>query len=135
MAYFHSRTVEMPFDEAVEKVTESLKSQGFGVLTEINVNEVFAKKLGIEFRKYKILGACNPQYAGSTDIPVCDFDPQTPEGGCYLIIRRGGFVTRPVARHSGKFARIYPESRLPQNLPRLNLPKDSNLRKVYGMVA
>ena len=57
------RTVLAPFDETVEKVTEALKSEGFGVLTEIDVRDTLKKKLDVDFRRYKILGACNPPFA------------------------------------------------------------------------
>ncbi|MGB6288829.1 MAG: DUF302 domain-containing protein [Desulfobulbales bacterium] len=53
----------MAFDEAIDKVTEELKKEGFGVLTEIDVKKALKKKLDVDFRKYRILGACNPQYA------------------------------------------------------------------------
>ena len=51
------------FDEATEQVTAELKKEGFGVLTEIDIRETLKKKLDVDFRKYKILGACNPQFA------------------------------------------------------------------------
>jgi Uncharacterized conserved protein len=63
MAYFNSKTVSGSFDEVVTKVTEELKKEGFGVLTEINVQDTLKKKLDVDFRKYKILGACNPPFA------------------------------------------------------------------------
>jgi uncharacterized protein (DUF302 family) len=63
MSYYFSRTVSMGFDEAVEKVTENLKKEGFGVLTQIDVKETLKKKLNADFKNYKILGACNPPYA------------------------------------------------------------------------
>ena len=53
----------MPFDQAVEKVTEELKKEGFGILTDIDVKKTLKKKLNLDFQKYKILGACNPPFA------------------------------------------------------------------------
>ena len=63
MAYFNSKTINGTFEEAIAKVTDELKKEGFGVLTEIDVKETLKKKLDVDFRKYKILGACNPPYA------------------------------------------------------------------------
>ena len=62
MAYY-VRKIRMPFQEVLEKVTENLKSQGFGVITSIDVQDTFNKTLNIKFRNYKILAACNPQFA------------------------------------------------------------------------
>ena len=63
MSYYFSKTLEASFDEAIDNVTKELKEDGFGILTEIDVKETFKKKLDIDFRKYRILGACNPQMA------------------------------------------------------------------------
>ena len=63
MSYYFNKIVNMAFDEAITKVTEELKKEGFGVLTEIDVKEALKKKINVDFRKYRILGACNPQYA------------------------------------------------------------------------
>ncbi|MEW6655114.1 MAG: DUF302 domain-containing protein, partial [Bacteroidota bacterium] len=63
MAYYNSKVVQLSFDETISKVTEELKKEGFGILTEIDVKETLKKKLDVDFRKYKILGACNPPFA------------------------------------------------------------------------
>ena len=65
-SYGFSRTVEMSFEETVEKTKASLKEEGFGVLSEINIDEALKEKLGVDFRRYKILGACNPPLAYKT---------------------------------------------------------------------
>lgn len=58
--------LNVSYEDAVSKVTEALKDEGFGVLTEIDVKGTLKKKLGVDFRKYVILGACNPPYAHRT---------------------------------------------------------------------
>jgi uncharacterized protein (DUF302 family) len=63
MKYYFEKTTDYAFEEAVEKVTEELKKEGFGVLTEIDVQATLKKKLDVDFRKYLILGACNPPFA------------------------------------------------------------------------
>ncbi len=63
MSYFYARTVNLSFDDAIQRVTEALKEEGFGILTEIDVKETLKKKLDVDFRPYRILGACNPPFA------------------------------------------------------------------------
>ena len=63
MSYYFSKTLPLGFEEAIEKVTEALKAEGFGILTEIDVQATLKKKLDVDFRPYKILGACNPPFA------------------------------------------------------------------------
>lgn len=63
MRYGFSRVMKLSYDQAVEKVTEELRKEGFGVLTTIDVKDTLKKKLGLDFKKYVILGACNPPLA------------------------------------------------------------------------
>ena len=63
MSYYFSKTLSASFDEAVEKVKAELKKEGFGILTEIDVQETLKNKLDVDFQKYRILGACNPPFA------------------------------------------------------------------------
>ncbi len=63
MAYYFSKTVKGNFDQVIDKVTAALKEEGFGILTEIDVQATLKKKLEVDFRPYKILGACNPPFA------------------------------------------------------------------------
>jgi uncharacterized protein (DUF302 family) len=63
MSYYFSKTLDITFEEAIERAKEELKKEGFGVLTEIDVRQTLKKKLAVDFRNYRILGACNPPFA------------------------------------------------------------------------
>ena len=63
MEYGYGRMLDLSFEEAVERTREALKAEGFGVLCEIDIHEKLKEKLGVDFTKYKILGACNPSLA------------------------------------------------------------------------
>jgi uncharacterized protein (DUF302 family) len=63
MSYYFSKILPTTFDQAILRVTEELQKDGFGILTEIDVTGTLKKKLGVDFRKYRILGACNPNFA------------------------------------------------------------------------
>jgi uncharacterized protein (DUF302 family) len=63
MNYYFAKTLGVDFNKAIDKTKQALKSEGFGVLSEINIHEKLKEKLGVEFTKYKILGACHPPSA------------------------------------------------------------------------
>ncbi len=63
MQYYFNKTLTIPFDEAITRVIDELKKEGFGILTDIDVQKTLKKKLDVDFKKYRILGACNPPFA------------------------------------------------------------------------
>ncbi|MCB9772634.1 MAG: DUF302 domain-containing protein [Candidatus Omnitrophica bacterium] len=63
MSYYLNKTLELSFDESIQKITEELKKEGFGIITEIDVQATLKKKINVDFRNYRILGACNPSFA------------------------------------------------------------------------
>lgn len=63
MAYYLGTTIDLPFDDAIVRTREALKAEGFGVITEIDIQETLKNKIGVDFRRYTILGACNPKLA------------------------------------------------------------------------
>lgn len=63
MEYYFSKIIPGSFDSAIQKVTDGLKAEGFGILTEIDLKAILQKKLNVDFYNYKILGACNPPFA------------------------------------------------------------------------
>jgi len=86
MSYYFNKIVDMTFDEAVDKVTEELKKEGFGVLTEIDVKATLKKKLNVDFRKYRILGACNPSFAHKALLAEDKIGTMLP---CNVIVQEG----------------------------------------------
>ena len=63
MEYYFSKTITASFDEAIARTTEVLKTEGFGLISDIDMQAKLKEKLGVDFKKYRILGACNPAYA------------------------------------------------------------------------
>jgi len=63
MEYYFSKTINASFDEAIQQTTEALKTEGFGVISEIRMHDKLKEKLNVDFKRYTILGACNPPFA------------------------------------------------------------------------
>jgi uncharacterized protein (DUF302 family) len=63
MSYYFSRTLATPFDSAIQRATDALQREGFGIITQVDVTETLKKKINVAFRNYRILGACNPALA------------------------------------------------------------------------
>jgi uncharacterized protein (DUF302 family) len=91
MSYYFNKTLDISFDEAIAKVTEELKKKGFGVLTEIDVTAALKKKINVDFRKYRILGACNPSFAHKALLAEDKIGTMLP---CNIIVqeREGGKI-------------------------------------------
>jgi uncharacterized protein (DUF302 family) len=83
ISYGFRKQIALPFEKAEEVVTEELKKEGFGILTRIDAREKFKEKLGIEFRNYVILGACNPPYAHKAILAEEDIGLMLP---CNFVI-------------------------------------------------
>lgn len=87
MSYYFAKTLNMTFDDAIVKVTEELKKEGFGILTEIDVKTTLKKKLDVDFRNYKILGACNPPFAHKALLAESKIGTMLP---CNVIVQETG---------------------------------------------
>ncbi|PBB64813.1 hypothetical protein CK228_31290 [Mesorhizobium sp. WSM4312] len=87
MTYYISRVLPTAFDEAVARTKAALKAEGFGVLTEINVQETLKTKIGVEFPKYIILGACNPALAHEALLLENKVGTMLP---CNVVVRDSG---------------------------------------------
>ena len=112
------KTLSASFDDTLTKVAEALKTEGFGVLTEIDVQQTFAQKLQVSFRRYRILGACNPTLAHRALSAEIDAGVMLP---CNVIVYEGDDgrtvvnIVDPlqtVARESGPLRQIAEEARM-----------------------
>ncbi|HRN71628.1 MAG TPA: DUF302 domain-containing protein [Ginsengibacter sp.] len=84
MSYSFNKVLDCSFEEAITKVTEQLAREGFGVLTEIDISATLKKKLDVDFRKYKILGACNPHFAYQALQSEADIGTMLP---CNVVVQ------------------------------------------------
>jgi len=84
MKYYIAKTIGKDFNDAIDKTKAALKSEGFGVLSEIDIHEKLKEKLGVEFGKYKILGACHPPSAFKALQKECRIGTMLP---CNVIVR------------------------------------------------
>jgi len=120
---------ETTFDQAIERVTVSLKNEGFGVLTEIDVRATLNKKLGIDFRRYVILGACNPALAHR----ALEAEPQIglllP---CNVVVQEAanGVVIISIADPRAMFALVDNA-----NMDPVAEEADTRLRRVFNAIA
>ncbi|HMM14627.1 MAG TPA: DUF302 domain-containing protein [Parvibaculum sp.] len=87
MTYYHARTLETSFDDAVARITSALAKQGFGVLTDIDIAATMKKKLGLDMSPYRILGACNPEMAAKALEVENKIGTMLP---CNVIVRESG---------------------------------------------
>ncbi|ANO53213.1 DUF302 domain-containing protein [Woeseia oceani] len=87
MSYYFAKTLSAPFDDVVDRVIASLKAEGFGVLTTIDVQATLKEKLGVEFPRYLILGACNPTLAHQALQAESKIGTMLP---CNVIVRDDG---------------------------------------------
>ena len=94
MSYYFNKTVYGTFNNVIEKVTDLLKKEGFGILTEIDIQQTLKKKLDVDFNKYKILGACNPPFAYKALMAEDKIGTMLP---CNVIVQELGNNTIEVA--------------------------------------
>jgi uncharacterized protein (DUF302 family) len=94
VSYYLAKTLATGFDEAVQRTVDALKEEGFGIITEIDVKKTFRDKLGIEFRNYRILGACNPALAHEALLLEDKVGTMLP---CNVVVQETGDGTSEVA--------------------------------------
>ncbi|SRR5579883_2354749 len=94
MSYYINRTLRLPFDEAVSRTVQALKSEGFGIISEIDVSATLKEKAGIDYPAYRILGACNPAMAHKALVLEDKVGTMLP---CNVIVRDAGNGATEVA--------------------------------------
>lgn len=115
--YGFSKTIDVPYEEAVEKTRAALKEEGFGVLSEIDIKEKMKEKLGVDFRKYVILGACNPALAYETLQEEIDIGLLLP---CNVVVYEQGDRTVVSAVDAAKMLSVVGNPKLEATASRVN---------------
>jgi len=127
ISYGFSKQIDLPFEKAEEVVTEELKKKGFGILTKIDVKEKFKEKLGIEFKNYVILGACNPPYAHKAILAEEDIGLMLP---CNVVIyEKEGKTILSVIKPSTAMGMIENEA-----LKQIAFEVESKLKQVFDFI-
>jgi uncharacterized protein (DUF302 family) len=94
MPYYFAKTLSVGFEDAVRRTTEALKNEGFGIITEIDVKDTLKRKINVEFRNYRILGACNPELANEALAIEDKVGTMLP---CNVVVQDTGSGTTEVA--------------------------------------
>ncbi len=127
MDYYFNKIIDVPFDEAVMKVTDALKEEGFGILTKIDVQEKFKEKLDIDFKKYVILGSCNPANAHKAIVAEENIGLMLP---CNVILyEKEGKTAVSFIRPTVAMAMVANEE-----LKQIALTVESRLKKAFDSV-
>ncbi len=127
MNYGFTKELVMPFERAVEMVNEALKKEGFGILTKIDIKEKFKEKLGIDFNKYVILGACNPANAHKAILAEENIGLMLP---CNVIVyEKGDKTVISIIKPTAVMGEINNE-----NLKQLAFQVEQQLKKVFDSI-
>lgn len=127
ISYGFTKELDLPLDEALARTTEQLKQAGFGVLTRIDIHDKIKEKLGVDFKKYVILGACNPPYAYKALLAEEDIGLLLP---CNVVLyEKNGRTVLSVIKPTVAMNMVENES-----LREIAVEIESRLRRAFDMV-
>lgn len=125
--YGFTKELNVPFEEVIEVVTQGLKKEGFGILTKIDVKEKFKEKLGVDFKKYAILGACNPSNAHEAILAEENIGLMLP---CNVIVyEKGDKTVISIIRPTVAMEMIDNEE-----LKKISMNVETQLKKVFDSI-